>query len=92
MEPLHLPSEEEINAAYNKRKEAVVALFYETFLKMAERIQKIEDQIAKNNSNSGKPPSSDGLAKKPKSLLSVPCLLLKHGYRILVRFVLPTIN
>ena len=37
MEPLHLPSEEEINAAYNKRKEAVVALFYETFLKMAER-------------------------------------------------------
>lgn len=41
MEPLHLPSEEEINAAYNKGKEAVVALFYETFLKMAERIQKI---------------------------------------------------
>ena len=68
MEPLHLPGEKEINAAYDKGKEAVVALFYETFVKMAERIQKLEDQIAKNSSNSGKPPSSDGLAKKPKSL------------------------
>ena len=62
MKPLRLPSEEEINTAYDKGKEAVVALFYETFVKMAERIQKFEDPIAKNSSNSGKPPSSDGLA------------------------------
>jgi len=68
MGSLRLPGEEEINTAYDKGKEAVVALFYETFQKMAERIQKLEDQIAKNSSNSGKPPSSDGLAKKPKSL------------------------
>src|SRR3989304_10333677 len=68
MEPLRLPSEEEINAAYDKGKEAVEALFYATFAKMAERIHKLEDQLAKNSSNSGKPPSSDGLAKKPKSL------------------------
>jgi transposase len=68
MEPLHLPGEAEINAAYDKGKEAVVALFYETFLKMAERFQKLEDQVVKNSSNSSKPPSSDGLAKKPKSL------------------------
>jgi len=68
MEPFRLPSEEEISIAYDQGKEAVVALFFETFGKLAERIQKLEDQIAKNSNNSGKPPSSDGLKKKPKSL------------------------
>jgi len=63
-----LPSEEEIKAAYDHGQEAVVALFYATFEKLAERIQQLEDQVAKNSNNSSKPPSSDGLAKKPKSL------------------------
>ncbi|NOK63908.1 MAG: IS66 family transposase [Chloroflexi bacterium AL-W] len=34
----------------------------------AERIQAREDQLAKNRGNRGKPPSSDGLKKKPRSL------------------------
>lgn len=68
MEPLQLPSEEEINAAYDQGKEAVVVLFYATFRKMGEQIQQLEDRVAKNSNNSSKPPSSDGLAKKPKSL------------------------
>ena len=62
------PSEEEINNAYDAGREAVVVLIYDVFLKMSERMMKLEDQIAKNSGNSGKPPSSDGLGKKPKSL------------------------
>jgi transposase len=40
-------------------------------LALAEGIQKLEDQLAKNSSNSGKPPSSDGYNQpgpRPKSL------------------------
>jgi len=40
----------------------------EVIQKQEARIQALEDQIAKNSRNSGKPPSSDGLKKKPRSL------------------------
>jgi transposase len=65
MEPFRLPSEEEISAAYDQGKEAVIALFHATFQRLAERMQALEDQVAKDSHNSGKPPSSDGLKKKP---------------------------
>jgi len=69
MEPMRLPKEEEIKTAYEAGKEAVVKLFQETFVVLAERIQKLEDQLAKNSRNSGKPPSSDGFDKPaPRSL------------------------
>lgn len=68
METFKIPSEEEIRTAYKQGENAVVELFYETFSGLAERIQKLEDQIAKNSNNSGKPPSSDGLKKKTRSL------------------------
>ena len=48
-----------------------MALFQTTFLAIVERIQKLEDQLAKNSRNSGKPPSSDGYdqgSPRPKSL------------------------
>src|SRR5262249_5563350 len=32
------------------------------------RVQELEAQLAKDSHNSGKPPSSDGLRRKPKSL------------------------
>ena len=65
MEPIRLPSEAEISATYDQGKEAVIALFNVTFQKLAERMQALEDQLAKNSRNSSKPPSSDGLKKKP---------------------------
>src|SRR4030066_1303477 len=68
MEPVRLPSDEAIGAAYDQGKEAVIELFHQTLGKLAERIQRLEDQIAKNSGNSNKPPSSDGLKKKPQSL------------------------
>lgn len=49
----------------------MITLFQTTFLAIIERIQKLEDQLAKNSQNSGKPPSSDGYdqpAPRPKSL------------------------
>jgi len=75
-----LPSVEEIDAAYDEGKAAVVALIVkltedwmgviqqqqETIAKLEERVQALEDQLAKNSQNSSKPPSSDGL-KKPRT-------------------------
>jgi transposase len=62
-------SDEEIGAAYDQGREAVLALFHTTLDQLANRIQTLEDQLVKNSRNSGKPPSSDGLNKPaPKSL------------------------
>jgi transposase len=71
MELFRLPTEEEIRAIYRLGEEESVALIMnllQNYKVLVERVQKLEDQIAKNSGNSGKPPSSDGLLKKPKSL------------------------
>jgi transposase len=72
MEQLHLPTEEEVRAAIREGEEAVIALVA-SLVKVVEvlvtRQQALEDQIAKNSGNSGKPPSSDGYDRPaPKSL------------------------
>jgi transposase len=64
-----MPSREDIHEAYLQGEEAVVALFEQTVIQLAERVQALEDQLAKNSHNSSKPPSSDGLKKPaPRSL------------------------
>jgi transposase len=76
-----LPNIEKIDAAYEAGKAAVVALIMEltaewvsafqkqqeTIAMLEERVQALEDQLAKNSQNSSKPPSSDGLKKKPRT-------------------------
>ncbi len=71
MEPLRLPTEEEVRFAARQGEEAVVELVFGlvsnwvgVLQQLEERIQALEDQLAKNSNNSSKPPSSDGL-KKP---------------------------
>jgi len=72
MGPYQLPSDEEVRQAYQQGEDAVVALFHkltDNFNLLASRMQALEDRLAKNSSNSGKPPSSDGYNKPaPKSL------------------------
>jgi transposase len=67
METLRVPTEEEIRTAFRQGEDAVVLLvssLIQVILLLATRVQALEDQLAKNSGNSGKPPSSDGL-KKP---------------------------
>lgn len=72
MEALRLPTEEEVRAAVREGEEAVITLvgsLVKVIEELATRRQALEDQIAKNSRNSGKPPSSDGMSKPaPKSL------------------------
>jgi len=72
MEPLRLPTEEEIRTVARQGEDAVVELVIELMndwvrvvRQLKGRVQALEDQLAKNSHNSGKPPSSDGLKKKP---------------------------
>ena len=65
MDPIRLPSEDEIRSAYKQGEEAVIALFYTTFQAFAQRLQLLEDRLAKTSRTSSQPPSSDGLKKKP---------------------------
>jgi transposase len=68
----HLPTHEDTHAAYLQGEEAIIELvdsLIAAIHHLADRVQGLEDQLAKNSHNSSKPPSSDGLKKPaPRSL------------------------
>jgi transposase len=69
VEPLRLPTDEEIGAAYDQGNEAVIAIYHKGLGQLAVCIQTLEDRLSKNSHHSSKPPSSDGLSKPaPHSL------------------------
>lgn len=66
MEPLRLPTEEEICDAAREGEHAVVASvsnLVEVIVLLAARVLTPEDQLAKTSGSGGKPPSSDELNK-----------------------------
>jgi len=72
MTKVQLPSSDEIRKLYQAGEASVVIAFEQMVLvigKLEQRVQSLEDQLAKNSNNSSKPPSSDGLGKgKTQSL------------------------
>lgn len=62
---------EKIEALYQQGPEAVCTLILamqEQIAANTARVKELEDRLGKDSYNSGKPPASDGLAKKPVSL------------------------
>src|SRR4051812_38355273 len=64
---------EEFQVLYDQGPDAVYAFIQSlqaTIEALSTRVKQLEDRLGKDSHNSSKPPSSDGLAKKPKSLRS----------------------
>jgi transposase len=73
MSEFHLPTQDEVRAAYREGEKAVVVLFEKLVAKsqaMEARIQALEDRLNKDSHNSSQPPTGDGLKK-----------VRKHGLR-----------
>jgi transposase len=68
----HLPTHQDIQAAYRQGEEAVIEMVEALLVviqSLAMRVQALEKQAAKSSRNSSRPPSSDGLKKPaPRSL------------------------
>jgi len=67
---MHIPTHDEVHAAYQQGEEAVVQLI--DYLAwdlqtLQDQLQALQDQLNKNSKNSSKPPSSDGLKKTPRT-------------------------
>ena len=59
MTPAQLPTHEDVRAAYRQGEEAVIALFDGlggVIRALEARVQALEDHLAKDSHNSGKPP------------------------------------
>jgi transposase len=69
MSETHLPTPDEVRAAYQEGEEAVVTLvdgLIARYRALETRIQVLEDRLNKDSHNSSQPPTSDGLKRLPK--------------------------
>ena len=87
--PNAILSREEIRAIYDQGSEAIIG-FVEKLLAiipeqskqielLTARVQELEARLRKDSHNSGKPPSSDGLRKKPAPNAFVQCATCLTG-------------
>jgi hypothetical protein len=81
MEPFHLPSDEEISAAYDEGVEDVIGLFHRTVGQLAGRVQALEDRVSKNSRNSGKPPSAEGTIFEAGQLVAEPVVPVNEAVK-----------
>lgn len=75
MNKVELPSSDEIRKLYQAGEEPVVAVFEQlvgVIRQLEQRVQSLEDQLAKKSHNSHKPPSSDGYGQGGKRSLRKP--------------------
>jgi len=64
-----IPTDNDIDLAYDQGKEAIIALFHSTFDQIILRLEALEDQLVMNGRHNGKTSSRDGLTEpKAKSL------------------------
>ena len=69
--PKQTISREDIRGIYQQGEDAVIALVEGLLNKIEQlevRLEVLENQVKKDSRNSSKPPSSDGLGKRTKSL------------------------
>lgn len=72
---LDVLTEDQAGALYEAGRETVVAVLMD----LSRRVQALEEQLAKNSSNSSKPPSSDGPKKPPLKPMNTQSLRKKSG-------------
>jgi transposase len=58
----------ELSLLSHEQKDALIRMLFEKVRELSARVEEIEARQSKDSHNSGKPPSSDGLAKKTRSL------------------------
>jgi transposase len=58
----------ELSLLSHEQKDALIRMLFEKVRELTARVEELEARLSKDSHNSGKPPSSDGLAKKTRSL------------------------
>jgi transposase len=58
------PTPAELNQMSHAEKDALFTRVFDLLESMAKRLEELEGRVEKNSSNSGKPPSSDGLKRQ----------------------------
>lgn len=65
MTQLRRPSQSELDRMSHAEKDALILRLFDLLEALEKRVQELEQKVEKNSRNSSKPPSSDGLKRRP---------------------------